>query len=139
MEHTKKVTHKRQFLSWTDSTPSQEYKREEKWGKYVSPRANRFIVHSDVNNPTVSSLEAFDDLLSDFRPNLFLVSGLQMMDNFPFKEGERIARLEKIKGQMGSQDFEKTRIHFEMASFVDETLLKGMLASSSTYNISCTI
>ena len=93
----------------------------------MSPRANRFIVHSDVNNPTVSSLEAFDDLLSDFRPNLFLVSGLQMMDNFPFKEGERMARLKKIQGQMGAQDFEKTRIHFEMASFVDESLLKGML------------
>ena len=104
----------------------QEYKRQEKWGKYVSPRANRFIVHSDVNNPTVSSLEAFDDLLSDFRPNLFLVSGLQMMDNFPFKEGERIARLKKIQGQMAMQDFDKTRIHFEMASFVDETLLRGM-------------
>jgi len=110
-----------------------EYKREEKWGKYVSPRANRFIVHSDVNNPTVSSLEAFDDLLSDFRPNLFLVSGLQMMDNFPFKEGERIARLEKIKGQMGSQDFEKTRIHFEMASFVDETLLKELTTEVIPY------
>ena len=108
----------------------QEYKRQEKWGKYVSPRANRFIVHSDVNNPTVSSLEAFDELLSDFGPNLFLVSGLQMMDNFPFKQGERMARLKKIQAQMGAQDFDKTRIHFEMASFVDETLLKGSLFSS---------
>ena len=80
-----------------------------------------------MNNPTVSSLEAFDDRLEGFNPNLFLVSGLQMMDNFPFKEGERITRLKKIQGQMKSQDFDKTRIHFEMASFVDETLLKGVL------------
>ena len=41
-----------------------------------------------------------------------------------------MARLKKIQGQMGAQDFDKTRIHFEMASFVDETLLKGSLFSS---------
>lgn len=61
-----------------------EYKREETWGKYRSPRANRFIVHSDINNPTVSSLETFGEALGDFGPDLLLVSGLQMMDNFPF-------------------------------------------------------
>ena len=67
-----------------------EYKRNEAWGKYTSPRANRFILHSDVNNPTVSSLEDFGEALMEFgTPNLFLVGGLQMMDNFPFKEGVR--------------------------------------------------
>lgn len=47
----------------------------------------RYIVHNDVNNPTVSSLEEFDKLLSEFDPDLFVVSGLQMMDNYPFPEG----------------------------------------------------
>ncbi len=61
-----------------------EYRREETWGQYTSPRANRFIVHSDVNNPTVSSLEDFGDALPGFKPDLLIVSGLQMMDNFPF-------------------------------------------------------
>ncbi len=61
-----------------------EYRREETWGRFRSPRANRFIVHSDVNNPTVSSLEAFGQALQDYKPDLLLVSGLQMMDNFPF-------------------------------------------------------
>ena len=43
-----------------------------------------------MNNPTVSSLEDFGEALADFgTPNLFLVGGLQMMDNFPFKEGVR--------------------------------------------------
>lgn len=69
-----------------------EYKREETWGQYKSPRANRFILHSDTNNPTVSSLEDFGLALESFAPDLLLVSGLQMMDNFPFKEGQRISR-----------------------------------------------
>ena len=86
----------------------------------------RFIVHSDVNNPTVSSLEDFGAMLNAFDPNLLLVSGLQMMDNFPFKEGERKSRLLRIQDQMKKQDFKKTRIHFEMASFVDETLFSEL-------------
>ncbi len=69
-------------------------------GPYRSPRANRFIVHSDVNNPTVSSLEAFGGALEDFSPDLLLVSGLQMMDNFPFPEGMRKERLGKIREQV---------------------------------------
>ena len=76
-----------------------------------------------MNNPTVSSLEDFGDQLKGYNPNLLLVSGLQMMDNFPFKEGVRIGRIKKIQAQMAEQDFAKTRIHFEMASFVDDSLL----------------
>jgi hypothetical protein len=39
-----------------------------------------------------------------------------------FRDGEREARLDGIRAQMMGVDPE-TRIHFEMASFVDETLL----------------
>lgn len=45
-----------------------------------------------------------------------------MMDNFPFKEGERLERILLIRDQMADMD-ENTRVHFEMASFVDESLL----------------
>lgn len=83
-------------------------------------------MHSDVNNPTVSSLEDFGAALEGYEPDLLLVSGLQMMDNFPFKEGVRKERLNKIKDQMTSQDPKKTRVHFEMASFVDESLLQEL-------------
>ena len=48
-----------------------------------------------------------------------------MMDNFPFAEGERRQRLNKVQNQMKLQS-PKTRIHFEMASFVDETLLEDL-------------
>jgi len=62
-----------------------EYKRGERWGRYEAPRANRFIVHSDINNPSISSLEAFGSALPGFKPHLLLVSGLQVLLNLKFK------------------------------------------------------
>jgi ADP-dependent glucokinase len=47
-------------------------------------------VHNDDNNPLVSSLEEFDHLLKEFNPNLLVVSGLQMMDNYPYPEGKKL-------------------------------------------------
>ncbi|KDR23023.1 ADP-dependent glucokinase [Zootermopsis nevadensis] len=99
-----------------------EYKANEEWGIYKSPRANRFIVHNDDNNPLVSSLEEFNKLLKKFNPNLLVVSGLQMMDNYPYPKGVREQRLLKIRDQMVAQA-PNTRVHFEMASFVEAELL----------------
>ena len=48
-----------------------------------------------------------------------------MMDNFPFKEGERLERILGIKKVMQSVE-KNTMIHFEMASFVDESLLSEL-------------
>ena len=42
------------------------------------------------------------------------------------EEGERIARILKIKEQMASMP-ESVRIHFEMASFVDSSLLEELV------------
>jgi len=103
-----------------------EYKRKEVWDTVESPRANRYIVHRDMNNPLVSSLEQFSAALPSFQPNLVVVGGLQMMDNFPFKEGERLERIVKIKNLMRAQSRD-TLIHFEMASFVDGSLLEELV------------
>lgn len=62
-----------------------EYKADEQFGPFKAPRANRYIMHNDENNPLLSSLEKFDEFLPDFSPNLLVISGLQMMDNYPFK------------------------------------------------------
>lgn len=62
-----------------------EYKANEHFGAYKAPRANRFIIHNDANNPLLSSLEKFDEVVSAFEPDLFIISGLQMMDNYPVK------------------------------------------------------
>ncbi|XP_045773584.1 ADP-dependent glucokinase [Maniola jurtina] len=102
-----------------------EYKADEKFGPYKSPRANRYIMHNDENNPLLTSLEKFGEYLPKFDPNLLVISGLQMMDNFPFKqEGRdlREERLDLVKKQILSQPL-NTLSHFEMASYVDLELL----------------
>nr|CAD7441007.1 unnamed protein product [Timema bartmani] len=99
-----------------------EYKAGEQWGPYVAPRANRFIVHNDANNPMITSLEKFDEALSRFNPNLLVVGGLQMMDSYPFEEGVREARLQKVTRQMKSQP-PSAGVHFEMASFAEAEML----------------
>lgn len=47
----------------------------------------RYIVHSDDHNPYLASMEEFAEKLEDFKPDLLVVGGLQMMDNFPFQSG----------------------------------------------------
>lgn len=49
----------------------------------------RYIIHSDANNPYLSSMEEFAQKLIDFKPDLLVVGGLQMMDNFPFRSGKK--------------------------------------------------
>jgi len=41
----------------------------------------------------VSSLEEFDKLLKEFNPNLLVISGLQMMDNYPYPKGKTTAQI----------------------------------------------
>ncbi|XP_042195594.1 ADP-dependent glucokinase [Callorhinchus milii] len=102
-----------------------EYSSGSKWGELMSQRANRFILHSDSSNPMLESLEDFEAQLLEFNPALLVVSGLQMMDNFPFKQGQSEERLKALQSLMLSVD-RTTGIHFEMASFVNEDLLKSL-------------
>ncbi|XP_076632789.1 ADP-dependent glucokinase [Colletes latitarsis] len=99
-----------------------EYKDGDVWGPYASSRASRFIVHNDAHNPMIGSFNAFDKFLSTYEPNLLVVSGLQMMDNYPFPDGVRQKLLLKVKKQMMEQS-PSTKIHFEMASFAEDKLL----------------
>jgi hypothetical protein len=36
----------------------------------------------------ISSFHAFDKVLGTYDPDLLVISGLQMMDNYPFREGD---------------------------------------------------
>ncbi|ESO06146.1 hypothetical protein HELRODRAFT_140484, partial [Helobdella robusta] len=103
-----------------------EYGKGETWGNFESPRANRFIIHNDHNNPMLKSLEEFSVSLKTFKPHLVVVGGLQMLDNFPFKTGERRARLNELAKLLGELDAD-THIHFEMAHFTDADCLKDIL------------
>ncbi|KAL7862132.1 hypothetical protein SRHO_G00135730 [Serrasalmus rhombeus] len=103
-----------------------EYPSGATWGQYTSRRANRYIVHSDDHNPYLDSMEEFEKRLQNFKPDLLVVGGLQMMDNFPFKQGEREALLSHLTRILSSAS-PQTSVHFEMASFVDEGLMSDLL------------
>ncbi|XP_068598099.1 ADP-dependent glucokinase [Brachionichthys hirsutus] len=103
-----------------------EYPSGAKWGKYTSHRANRYIVHSDDHNPYLASLEDFAQNLMHFKPDLLVVGGLQMMDNFPFQSGEREALLSRLADVLSTSS-SQTGVHFEMASFVEERIMEDLL------------
>lgn len=102
-----------------------EYKAQEKWGPYIAPRANRYILHNDQHNPYIRPLEALQEHLSNTSPDLFVVSALQLMDNYGYPNGVRTERLKKVMKQIKSLP-RKTKIHFEMASFTEEALIKNL-------------
>lgn len=102
-----------------------EYKAGDTWGSYVAPRANRYILHNDRNNPHLKALEQLTDALKVYHPQLLVVSGLQMMDMFTFNPGEREARLQQVQRQLTSQPPD-TLNHFEMASYVELQLLQQL-------------
>ncbi|CAG0886818.1 unnamed protein product [Darwinula stevensoni] len=103
-----------------------EYPLGAKCGPYEAPRANRFIVHSDENNPKVSALTPFGEALRTYNPHLLIVSGLQMMDNFPLQDEEKRGILKSISYQMQSMGPD-TQIHFEMASFTEKEFLEDLI------------
>ncbi|KAK9542598.1 hypothetical protein VZT92_000445 [Zoarces viviparus] len=103
-----------------------EYPSGASWGHYTSRRANRYIVHSDDHNPYLDSMAEFAEKLKDFEPDLLVVGGLQMMDNFPFQAGERDALFSRLSDLLSSSS-PTIGVHFEMASFVEESIMEDLL------------
>ncbi|XP_028292085.1 ADP-dependent glucokinase [Gouania willdenowi] len=103
-----------------------EYPLGASWGRFTSRRANRYIVHSDDHNPYLDAMEEFAGKLEEFKPDLLVVGGLQMMDSFPFKTGEREALFSRLADLLTSST-PQIGIHFEMASFVEESIMKDLL------------
>lgn len=110
-----------------------EYKTGDKWGKFTSPRANRFIVHSDNSNPYLETLEDLEKSILKFDPSVLVVGGLQMMDNFPFKNGEMDARISKLRSLLSTLP-RKINTHFEMASFTDPVLMQQIISNVVVYS-----
>lgn len=103
-----------------------EYDKESVWGKYVSPRANRFVVHSDYSNMMLNSLDSFISALHHFDPSLVIIGGLQMLDNFPLDPDLRTENMKKIAVLLSSLP-PSTKIHFEMASFTEPRLMDQLM------------
>lgn len=103
-----------------------EYKQNEKFNHLVSPRANRFIVHSDSHNPYLRGIdENFTKNFIKMQPNLLVISGLQMMDNIPYTTQQRTELIKKISNFC--QEHRAVKTHFELASFVDNDLVNEII------------
>ena len=78
-------------------------------------------------NPVLAGYDNFRSLFdiqneSGKPPAALVIGGLQMMEGFDYKEDERLNQFTRIKSLMSSAH-KSTRIHFELASFVDETIM----------------
>jgi hypothetical protein len=91
----------------------QKVKRRETWKKFF------FLGVLKVND---EKKQDPDPLVRGTDPRIRILAKMSRICNTVSRDGEREARLDGIREQMMGVDPE-TRIHFEMASFVDETLL----------------
>ena len=103
-----------------------EYDLGSTWGPFASPRANRYIIHSDKSNMMLESLDPFLDALQMYDPALVVVGGLQMLDNFPFEPNLRTEKLKKLQRMLVSLP-KTAKVHFEMASFTEEKFLQELM------------
>lgn len=103
-----------------------EFDRDQTWGRYMSARANRFIIHNDFSNMMLASMDSFVEALHTFKPSLVIIGGLQMLDNFVFDPKLRTEKIKRISKLLSSLPM-STKIHFEMASFTEESFLAELM------------
>ncbi|KAL7057223.1 hypothetical protein AAHC03_019171 [Spirometra sp. Aus1] len=123
-----------------------EYERGSRWRNFTAPRANRYILIRDEENPRLSSL--WSGLLPTWRgsaklgllgrgtqstPDLFVVSGLQTMDNSALNPDIRPERLDHLKWFLSTQLTPATLVHFEMASFIETAFVVNLTRSILPY------
>lgn len=104
-----------------------EYPAGERWGNYVAPRANRLIIHSDLFNPSLKSVDNFIDRLESAKNlDLLVIGGLQMMDNIPIPIETRREQMRRLSGLLSRLAPDSPKIHMELASFTEEALLDSI-------------
>lgn len=110
-----------------------EYKAKHYWATLGDPRIVRLILHNDQQNPILGSLDDLSsNLVDSFDPNLFVISGLQTMDNYPFASGKRERTLIKLRQFVISLKT-STQIHFELANFAELNFFKQLLQYTIPY------
>ncbi|KPM06609.1 ADP-dependent glucokinase-like protein, partial [Sarcoptes scabiei] len=106
-----------------------EYKTNQKWNQFESPRANRLIVHSDDNNVKLMARTNFFNQLADFRPNLLIITGIHMLDMSPIDFEIRSKAITDLSKDI--ENFAKSnpsaRKHFEMGSYTENRLLDSVV------------
>ncbi|VDO03092.1 unnamed protein product [Rodentolepis nana] len=129
----------------TDFHLVMEFDKGSSWRNFTAPRANRYILIRDEENPRLSSL--WPDLLSSWLnrgdvkakdastsyPDLFVLGGLQTMDNAVISPDIRGERLEALKHFLSVKLPRATLVHFEMASFVETAFVSNLTRTILPY------
>nr|CDS31513.2 ADP dependent glucokinase [Hymenolepis microstoma] len=129
----------------TDFHLVMEFDKGSSWRNFTAPRANRYILIRDEENPRLSSL--WPDLLSSWLdrgdgrakdvstsyPDLFVLGGLQTMDNAVVSPDIRGERLEALKHFLSVKLPRATLVHFEMASFVETAFVSNLTRTILPY------
>ena len=93
-----------------------EYARGDIWGTVSAPCANRVIFSHDVSNAKLIALEAFEQSLSTFEPDLIVLSGAHLLDGQPKSFWQkRLADIEKVLDAIPRT----VPIHWELATVGD--------------------
>ncbi|EUB55916.1 putative ADP-dependent glucokinase [Echinococcus granulosus] len=124
-----------------------EYDKGAVWRNNTAPRANRYILIRDEENPRLSSL--WPGLMSSWRkwgnhgggvgkdeaifPDLLVVGGLQTMDNAVISPDIRGERMEALRHLLAVETPRATLVHFEMASFVETNFVANLTRTLLPY------
>ena len=94
-----------------------EYAKGEHWGTETAKCANRIIFSHDVSNSELTTLEAFEKKLSQFEPDLVILSGAHLLDRYEQQFYEQ--RVNRIAVTLQSVS-EHVPVHLELASTANE-------------------
>lgn len=92
-----------------------EYSKSDAFRGHESPRANRYYLNHDIYNARLSVLEEFEKALDEFRPDLVVFGGLQLME-VETDEDRRLTRLTKLSEVLQNLFLKKTPSHYEFAA-----------------------
>ena len=90
-----------------------EYAQGEQWGTVTAKCANRIIFSHDVSNSELSTLEEFEKQLSQFKPDLVILSGSHLLDRYEKQFYEQ--RINRIATTLQTVP-KNVPIHLELAS-----------------------
>lgn len=108
-----------------------EYKQGEIWGDYISPSSNRFITSHDTLSSSAIVIDMFFNTISNFRPDLIILSGLHLLDIQPEELWqEKIKTIKRNINQLSMN----VPIHFELGSMADREYCRNLKISKLYYN-----
>jgi ADP-dependent glucokinase len=98
-----------------------EYASGDEFRGHKSPRANRYYLNHDVHNARLSVLEEFEKSLDEFKPDLVVFGGLQLMEVETDARG-RLMRLKALSEVLQNLFLSQTPTHYEFAAVSDFSL-----------------